>query len=91
MKTPVANMIRCKPSGIYFARGRVRGKLFRQSLEADVVSVAKLRLGDFVRARQEEMRDAAAARSGKMTMADGEAKRAGGCTERPARILADRT
>ena len=23
-------MIRCKPSGVYFARGRVRGKLFRQ-------------------------------------------------------------
>lgn len=70
VKTPVANMIRYKPSGIYFARVRVRGKLFRQSLKTDVMSVAKLRLGDFVKNRQEEMGDDAAARSGKMTMGD---------------------
>ncbi len=70
VKTPVANMIRYKPSGIYFARVRVRGKLFRHSLKTDVMSVAKLRLSDFVKEKQEEMGDDAAARSGKMTMAD---------------------
>jgi hypothetical protein len=29
VKTPVANLVRYKPSGIYFARLRIRGKLFR--------------------------------------------------------------
>jgi hypothetical protein len=42
VKTPVANLIRYKPSGIYFARVRVKGKLFRQSLKTSVMSVAKL-------------------------------------------------
>jgi integrase len=70
LKTPVANMIRYKPSGIYFARVRIRGKLFRQTLKTDVMSVAKLRLSDFIKERQEEMGDDSAARSGKMTMAD---------------------
>src|ERR1035441_1229062 len=70
VKTPVANMIRYKPSGIYFARVRIRGKLFRQTLKTDVMSVAKLRLSDFIKERQEEMGEDSAARSGKMTMAD---------------------
>jgi len=70
VKTPVANMIRYKPSGIYFARVRIRGKLFRQTLKTDVMSVAKLRLSDYIKERQEEMGDDSAARSGKMTMAD---------------------
>jgi integrase len=70
VKTPVANLIRYKPSGIYFARVRIRGKLFRRSLKTDVMSVAKLRLGDFVKDRQEEIGDDTAARSGKMTMAE---------------------
>ena len=37
-------LIRYVPSGTYFARLRVRGKLIRQSLKTDVLSVAKLRL-----------------------------------------------
>jgi len=32
-KTPVASQIRYKPSGIYFARVRIRGKLFRHKLK----------------------------------------------------------
>lgn len=48
VKTPVANLVCYKPSGIYFARIRIRGKLFRQSLKIDVISVAKMRLRDFV-------------------------------------------
>lgn len=63
-------MVRYKPSGVFFARVRVRGKLFRQSLKTDKMSVAKLRLGDFIKERQEEMGDDSAVRSGKMTVAD---------------------
>src|SRR5262245_43397343 len=70
IKTPVANLVRYKPSGIYFARVRVRGKLFRQSLKTDVMSVAKLRLTDFIKARQEEMGDVSAIQSGKLTVGD---------------------
>jgi hypothetical protein len=35
VKTPVAHLLRYKPSGIYFARVRIRGKLFRQSFFAN--------------------------------------------------------
>jgi integrase len=45
-KTSYANLIRYIPSGIYFLRIRVRGKLIRKSLKTDVLSVAKLRLTD---------------------------------------------
>jgi len=37
------------PSGVYFARLRVKGKLVRQSLETTVRSVAELELTDLVR------------------------------------------
>ena len=45
-KTPYANLVRYKTSGIYFARFRVRGKLIRRSLKTSQISVAKLRLAD---------------------------------------------
>jgi integrase len=45
-KTSYANLVRYNPSGIYFCRIRVRGKLIRKSLKTDVLSVAKLRLTD---------------------------------------------
>jgi integrase len=45
-KTPYANLVRYKSSGIYFARFRVRGKLIRRSLKTSQLSVAKLRLGN---------------------------------------------
>lgn len=70
VKTPVANLIRYKPSGMYFARVRIRGKLFRHSLKTDVMSVAKLRLRDFIKDKQDEMGDDSAILSGKMTVAD---------------------
>jgi integrase len=47
-KAPVANMVRYEPSGIYFARAKVRGKLIRQSLKTNVLSVAKQRLADLL-------------------------------------------
>jgi len=46
IKAPVANLVRYEPSGIYFARAKVHGKLVRKSLDTNVLSVAKLRLAD---------------------------------------------
>ncbi len=48
IKTPYPNLIRYKPSGNYFGRVRVNGKLIRRSLETHVLSVAKLKLSDFL-------------------------------------------
>ena len=45
-KAPVANLVRYEPSGIYFIRAKVHGKLIRKSLDTNVLSVAKLRLAD---------------------------------------------
>lgn len=43
--TPVAKLIRYRPSGTLFARVRIKGKLIRRSLRTRVLSVGKLRLG----------------------------------------------
>lgn len=48
VKTPYPNLIRYKPSGNYFGRVRVNGKLIRRSLETHVLSVAKLKVSDFL-------------------------------------------
>ena len=47
-KTPYPNLIRYQPSGTYFGRVRVNGKLIRRSLETHVLTVAKLKLSDFL-------------------------------------------
>jgi integrase len=47
-KTPYPNLIRYKPSGTYFGRVRVNGKLIRRSLETHVLTVARLKLSDFL-------------------------------------------
>jgi len=69
-KTQYSNLIRYVPSGTYYARLRVKGKLIRRSLKTDVLSVAKLRLSDFEKHERQvaESRDSVAA--GKLTMAD---------------------
>ena len=48
VKTPYPNLIRYKPSGKYFGRVRVNGKLIRRSLDTHVLTVAKLKLSDFL-------------------------------------------
>ena len=48
VKTPYPNLIRYKPSGTYFGRVRVNGKLIRRSLDTHVLTVAKLKLSDFL-------------------------------------------
>ncbi len=70
VKTPTANLIRYKPSGVYFARVRIRGKLFRQTLKTSVISVAKLRLADFINEKTEELGDVSRVDAGRMTVAD---------------------
>lgn len=42
------NLIRYQPSGVYFGRVRVNGKLIRRSLDTHVLTVAKLKLSDFL-------------------------------------------
>jgi hypothetical protein len=44
LKTPFANLVRYVPSGIYFSRIRVWGKLIRRSFKTNSLTVAKLRL-----------------------------------------------
>ena len=45
-KTRVRNLVRYVPSGTYYARIRVGGKLVWRSLETDTFSVAKIKLRD---------------------------------------------
>jgi hypothetical protein len=45
-KTQYANLIRYVPSGKYYARLRVNGKLIVKSLKTQAISVAKLKLSD---------------------------------------------
>jgi hypothetical protein len=70
VKTPVANLVRYVPSGIYFARVRVGGKLIRQSLKTDKISVARLRLTDLIKEERENLEARAEATKGRMTFAE---------------------
>jgi integrase len=69
-KTPVANLVRYVPSGTYFARGHVNGKLIRKSLKTDRISVAKLRLNDLVKEEQRKVGATKAVAKGKMIFKD---------------------
>ena len=48
-KAPVAKLVRNAAPGVYYGRVRSRGKLIWKSLKTDRISVAKLRLGDFLK------------------------------------------
>lgn len=66
-KAPVANLYRYGPSGKYYARPRIKGKIKSKCLKTDKLTVAKLRLADYLR---EEHKLAAASENvtnGKMT------------------------
>ena len=67
-KTPFANLVRYEPSGIYFARLRVSGKLIRRSLKTDVLTIAKLRLSDLEQAERRAAETTSELTSGKVTM-----------------------
>jgi integrase len=69
-KTQFSNLIRYVPSGNYFARIRVRGKLIRKSLKTDVLTIAKLRLGDLEKNEREAAESNEAVFRGRMTFGD---------------------
>ena len=69
-KTQFSNLIRYVPSGKYFARIRVRGKLIRKSLKSDVLTIAKLRLGDLEKNEREAAESNEAVFRGRMTFGD---------------------
>ena len=66
-KTQYANLIRYVPSGKYYARIRIRGKLLLRSLKTDLISVAKLRLNDLEKAERQAVECKDAVANGKMT------------------------
>jgi hypothetical protein len=66
-KTQYANLIRYVPSGTYYARIRIRGKLLRKSLETDLVSVAKLRLSDLEKTERQAGESSDSVANGRMT------------------------
>src|ERR1700742_4769615 len=70
LKTQYSNLIKYQPSGKYFARLRVRGKLIRQSLKTKSITVAKLRLGDLEKRERQKAEHQTTVASGIMTFAD---------------------
>jgi integrase len=68
--TPVANLVRYEPSGAYYARLRVAGKLVWKKLDTDVFSVAKQRLPDFVKEQRQGVEREKEITAGKMTFGD---------------------
>ena len=69
-KTQYANLIRYVPSGTYFARVRIAGKLIRQSLKTDRISVAKLKLSDLETRERRLAENRTQIAKGKMTFGD---------------------
>ncbi|MGD1086852.1 MAG: hypothetical protein ABSA47_19115, partial [Verrucomicrobiota bacterium] len=68
--SPVANLVRYVPSGVYFARARISGKLIRRSLKTDVLSVAQLRLSDLLKTERQAEESRASVSKGRMTFGD---------------------
>src|SRR5262249_20261653 len=65
--TQYSNLVRYVPSGTYYARIRVRGKLIRKSLKTSMVTIAKLRLSDLEKAERQNAEHQVAATDGKLT------------------------
>ena len=68
--TSVQNLLRYRPSGTYFARFKVGGKLIRRTLDTAVFSVAKQRLPDKMRDFRSRNESIKAFASGRMTVRD---------------------
>jgi len=69
-KTQYSNLLRYVPSGTYFARIRVGGKLIRRSLETTVLSVAKLKLADLEKEERTRLENHKQFGAGKATFDD---------------------
>ncbi|HWC58651.1 MAG TPA: hypothetical protein VHC44_03080, partial [Verrucomicrobiae bacterium] len=70
LKTPFANLIRYVPSGVYFSRIRVAGKLIRRSLKTNKLAVAKLRLADLEKIERQRVEIQGAVTNGNMRFGD---------------------
>lgn len=70
VKTPFTNLVKYAPSGTYFARIRIHGKLIVRSLKTQVLSVAKLRLNDLEKAERSASERTAEAPQGKMLVSE---------------------
>jgi hypothetical protein len=68
--TQYANLVRYTPSGKYFARIRVQGKLILKSLKTDRISVAKLRLANLDKDERRKVESRVAVASGKRTFGE---------------------
>jgi hypothetical protein len=68
--TAIQNLVRYRPSGTYFARFRVGGKLVWKSLKTATFSVAKQRLPETLREHRSKPESFAAFADGKMTVSD---------------------
>ena len=69
-RTSYANLVRYVPSGTYFSRIKVRGKLIRRSLKTTSITVAKLRLGDLEKEERQRAEGQTAVANGTMTFGD---------------------
>lgn len=70
LKTPFANLVRYLPSGVYFSRIRVQGKLIRRSLKTNKLTVAKLRLADLEKVERQRVEVQGAIANGNMRFGD---------------------
>src|SRR2546423_11412602 len=68
--TPASNLVQYVPSGRYFARLRVRGKLIWKSLKTDKMSVAQVRLADFAKEHRTRAEAQDRVSSGKLSFKD---------------------
>lgn len=69
-KTRIQNPVRYNASGVYFARVRAGGKLFWNSLQTKVFSVAEQRLRDFVAEKRKLPQSKLAVENGRMKFLD---------------------
>jgi integrase len=69
-KTQYRGIAHYIPSGTYFARIKVRGKLIRRSLKTDAITVAKMRLADLEKEERALAEENVRTTRGKMTFRD---------------------
>ena len=69
-KSSVANLYSYAPTGVYYARPRIKGKVKVKCLNTDKLSVAKLRLGDFLKEEHRKAESINNTVRGKMTVGD---------------------
>jgi integrase len=69
-KSPHRGIVRYVPSGIYFARVRIKGKLIVRSLKTDALTVAVLRLSDLEKQEREQAESGNRVVRGKVLFSD---------------------